>query len=225
MKSKLKFRLDFWRKSFYQEPHLLGRASKGALTGLADALLPSKLRKMISVVADIADDGKLNRSAQPGDPVYEGTKTIFSIVAFVVAALLLVNGIINFDQFMKLVEQIIIPMQNMIGLLLFSLGGVVLHGQLYRVKYPFVHPDTVVHGQGSPNPFYQFIAESAEGRQEVRDHFGDVLQASKHVPYPHGADAGKRNIKYIEENLERFELISPEEDEHAGDEDQEETEQ
>lgn len=45
---------------------------------------------------------------------------------------------------------------------------------------------------------------------EVIDLVGDVINASENVPYPRGTNKDYRNLQWIDEHPERFELIETE---------------
>jgi hypothetical protein len=209
----MKFRLDFWNKSWWNNA---GNVAKGAVHAFADVLLPAKLARAVGVVADLVDDGKLNDSAKPGQKVYDATRSIFTYIYMLILAVLLANGIINFDQFVNQVKEVMIPflLDQPLGMFFgFSLFAVV-HGQLYRVKTPVQNPDTKIYGQGEPPQYYEFRGQKEDGTPFVcRDNFDSIVTASSYVDYPHGADVTKRKVSYIEENSERFELIEPEPEE------------
>jgi len=207
-----RIRLDFWNNSWWKGA---GNIAKGAGHALADVLLPKRLAAAIGVVSDLVDDGKLNDSATPGSKVYETTRTIFTTIYMVILAILLMNGIISFDQFVMQIKEVVIPflLEQPIGLMLFMPLGAVVQGQFYRVKRPVVSPETKIYGQGEAPNYYEFTITNENGEKVVcRDEFDTIISASVHVDYPHGKDVTKRNVKYIEDNIDRFELVVEEEE-------------
>lgn len=84
-------------------------------------------------------------------------------------------------------------------------------GQRYRVIGPKL-PDGVeppkVNGKVIAIDRYPSTFTDENGDKiVVVDLIGDVINASENVPYPRGTNADYRNVKWIEEHIERFELI------------------
>ncbi len=97
----------------------------------------------------------------------------------------------------------------------------VKHGQKYRVLSPkkiweLEHPGKVyrepkIFGAGNTGELDRYTVTINGERFE--DLFGDVITASENVDYPHGPNDAYRSIDYIEENIQRFELIEDVEEE------------
>lgn len=79
-------------------------------------------------------------------------------------------------------------------------------GQRYRVVSPDDSDRTVI-GHGQPSD--RFVSKVTTGGETtiVEDIIGDVLNASEHVDYPHGANKDYRHVRWIEQHPNRFELI------------------
>lgn len=87
----------------------------------------------------------------------------------------------------------------------------VKQGQRYRVIAPQLPEGTRaarVNGRVIEIDRYTSKFTDADGTKlVVVDLIGDVINASTNVPYPRGSNADYRNVQWIEENIERFELI------------------
>lgn len=88
------------------------------------------------------------------------------------------------------------------------------HGERYRVLTPrqvwekqnpgktFREPE--VFGQGDTDRDHWSVTINGV---EVIDYYGDVLNASENVSYPHGPNVDYRSLEYMNEHGERFELV------------------
>jgi hypothetical protein len=216
MSKKSKLRLDFWKKSFWQEPHILGAGFHAA----ADVFLPQKAQKVLGLVEDYVDDGKLNGSAKQGSKSYWIVRAIFTVLFFGVIVALLLSKVISWAQALDALERFLVPIVTGAGLFIpFMLAA--QQGEKYRVLSPKQvwekeHPgeeyrEPRIYPESEERTYYEFRTTNENGNEKIcRDYFGDILTASGHVDYPFGANDDYRNLKYIDEHSERFELIEEE---------------
>jgi hypothetical protein len=203
----MKLRLDFWKKSFWTERHLL----TGVKDGFVETLFPAKVAKILLTVTDLIDDGKLNDSAKADDKAYKYARLSFSVITFAVLLYMFFTGGISPDRFFNLLNEFVLPFLSYVGTAASFAFFAVVHGEQYRVKAPIVNPETKIYGQGAAPTFYEFTITDENGNRKVcRDNFGEIVTASSYVDYPFGVDKTKRATEYIQENIERFEKVEPE---------------
>lgn len=214
MSKKTKLRLDFWKKEFWQEPHILGSVFHGA----ADVLVPGKYQRLIGLVEDAVDGDPDHRQGGKGYWTARKVVQIGVLAIILILITLAITGNISWGELTRIIEQLL-PL--VAGFLFIPFMLAASQGEKYRVLSPKqvwenTHPgeeyrEPRIYPESAPREYYGFRTTDENGTEKIcRDYFGDILTASGHVDYPFGANEDYRNLKYIDEHPERFELI-PEE--------------
>lgn len=179
-----KLRLDFWKKSFWQEPHILGSLFHAG----ADVLLPAKVQKAMGLFEDIVDNGKLDGSNKKGSKTYWILRSVFTVTFFFFVSFLIVKQLLTLDEALDLIKSILLPIVGV---------GMAIHGGMYRIKAP-EQGTRKIFGHGDSKNYFETRIKNEDGTIKVcRDYFDDIIQASAHVDYPFGSDNQKRSTKFL----------------------------